>query len=121
MVNKDVEEPEIMLDGFYICEASSIDQCFFLSESILLIIVDKKDVRILYTQNFTPGVFDANYPCQNARGRKVGGDAQAEEEQTHIINFTKIKSQFAGQVSAYAEKDRGYRMLEEEIRHKDNN
>lgn len=47
-----------MLDGFYICEGRSIDQVFFLSESLLLIIVNKKDVRILYTQNFTPGVYD---------------------------------------------------------------
>ena len=27
------------MDGFYICEASSIDQCFFLSESLLFILV----------------------------------------------------------------------------------
>jgi hypothetical protein len=30
------------------------------------------------------------------------------------------KEKYAGQVSAYAEKDCGYRMLDEEIRHKDN-
>lgn len=45
------------MDGFYICDAS-IDSVFFLSESILFVMVDKKQVRILYTQNFTPGVFD---------------------------------------------------------------
>ena len=120
-VNQGLDEPEIILDGFYIFEGSSIDQIFFLSESIVLIIVDKKEVRILYTQNFTPGVFDPDYASKNARGRKIGGDAQAEEEQPTIRNFTKTKSQYAGQVSAYAEKDRGYRMLDEEIRHKDNN
>ena len=42
------------------CEYS-IDACFFLSESILFIIVNKKEVRILYTQNFIPGVFDETY------------------------------------------------------------
>jgi hypothetical protein len=44
-----VEEPKIELDGFYICEGSSIDQCYFLSESLLFILVNKKEVRILYT------------------------------------------------------------------------
>ena len=51
----------LTLDGFYICEGMSIDSVFFLSESLIFIIVNKKEVRILYTQNFTPGVFDENY------------------------------------------------------------
>ena len=37
------------------------------------------------------------------------------------MNFTRIKTQFTGEVSSYAEKDYGYRLMEEEIRHKDNN
>jgi hypothetical protein len=74
-VNQDLEEPKIELDGFYICEGSSIDQCFFLSESLLFILVDKKEVRILYTENFTPGVFSPTYLSTNVRGRKVGADA----------------------------------------------
>ena len=74
-VNQDLEEPKIELDGFYICEGSSIDQCFFLSESLIFILVDKNEVRILYTQNFTPGVFLPSYLSQNAKGRKVGADA----------------------------------------------
>lgn len=48
-VNQEGAEPKIELDGFYICEAQSIDQCFFLSESLLFILVNKKEVRILYT------------------------------------------------------------------------
>lgn len=43
-------------------------------------IVNKKEVRILYTQNFTPGTFDDDYSCQDVRTKKVGGDSQAEEE-----------------------------------------
>jgi hypothetical protein len=54
------ETPNLQYDGFYICE-SSIDQCFFLTESILFVLVNKKEVRILYTQNFTPGLFDETY------------------------------------------------------------
>jgi hypothetical protein len=116
-----LEEPQVELDGFYICDGFTIDACFFLSESLIFIVVNKKEVRILYTQNFTPGLFDNDYPSQQLKGRKVGGDSQAEEEQAVITNFTKIKEKYAGAVSGYAEKDKGYRLLEEEIRHKDNN
>lgn len=35
--------------------------------------------------------------------------------------WTRIKSQYAGDVGSYAEKDKGYPLLDEEIRHKDNN
>lgn len=57
--HKDVgEKPAIKFDGFYICDGFSIDQCFFLDESLLFVLIDKKDVKILYTQRFTPGVFD---------------------------------------------------------------
>ena len=75
----------------------------------------------MYTQNFTPGVFSPTYQAKDPRGRKIGADAQAEEEQPEILNFTRIKTQYAGDVRAYAEKDKGYRLMEEEIRHKDNN
>ena len=111
------------LDGFYICEAESIDQCFFLSESILFVLLDRKEVRILYTQNFTPGVFSQNYNSRQLRGRKVGGIVDAEEEQPEINDFTKIKVQYSGEVRQYAEKNSGYNLMEEdnEIRFKDNN
>ena len=54
------ETPNLQYDGFYICDFN-IDSCFFLSESILFVLVNKKEVRILYTQNFTPGLFDESY------------------------------------------------------------
>lgn len=44
----------------------------------------------------------------------------APEEQAAINNFAKLKEKYAGSVSAYAEKDCGYRIVDEEIRHKDN-
>ena len=57
--HKDVgAPPELIFDGFYVCDGFSIDQCFFLDESLLFVLVNKKEVRILYTQNFTPGIFD---------------------------------------------------------------
>lgn len=60
--------PQLQYDGFYICE-HSIDQCFFLSESIIFVLVNKKEVRILYTQNFTPGLFDETYNLGDLTGR----------------------------------------------------
>ena len=80
------------MDGFYICEGTSIDQCFFLSESVIFILVNRKEVRIVYTQNFTPGIFSPTYQAESARGRRVGGDADADDEQNEILNFTRIKT-----------------------------
>ena len=114
------DSPQLQLDGFYICEGVTIDSVFFLSESLLFVIVNKKEVRILYTQNFTPGVFDENYSQSDLKTRKVGADCESEAEQETAHRFAVTKEKYAGQVSAYAEKDCGYRMLEEEIRHKDN-
>jgi hypothetical protein len=113
-------DPHLELDGFYICDGLSIDQCFFLSESLLFIIVNKKEVRILYTQNFTPGVFEPDYIAVDRTTRKKGADGNSEEDQTNKHNFTKLKEKYAGSVSSYAEKDKGYRLLEDEIRHKEN-
>jgi hypothetical protein len=42
------DTPIIQYDGFYICDYT-IDSCFFLTESILFVLVNKKEVRILYT------------------------------------------------------------------------
>ena len=62
------------MDGFYICEGVTIDSCFFLSESLLFIIVNKQEVRILYTQNFTPGIFEPDYLTEDLKTRKKGAD-----------------------------------------------
>lgn len=42
-------KPNLEFDGFYICDGFSIDQCFFLDESLLFVLINKKEVRILYT------------------------------------------------------------------------
>lgn len=43
--------PELLFDGFYIVDGENctIDYCAFLSESVLFVIVNKTEVRILYT------------------------------------------------------------------------
>jgi hypothetical protein len=53
-------------------------------------------VRILYTQNFTPGAFEDNYCSLNLKERKIGADITAEKEQPAILNFSKIKEKYAG-------------------------
>jgi hypothetical protein len=118
-VERGLADPEFEFDGFYICDGFSIDQVFFVSESLLFIIVNKKECRILYTQNFTPGMFEPNYKALDLSSRKVGGNNKDPAEQESIQNFTKIKEAYAGQVSAYAEKEKGLKLLEDEIRHKD--
>ena len=103
--------PEVKLDGFYICDGFSIDQCFFLDESLLFVLINKKEVRILYTQNFTPGMFDDKILDKRAP------DSDAVKNKKY---FMQIKQKFTGLVSTYAEVDKGYRLLQkEEIRHKD--
>jgi hypothetical protein len=73
-VDRGLADPELEFDGFYICDGFSIDQVFFVSESLLFIIVNKKECRILYTQNFTPGMFEPNYKAFDLSSRKVGGN-----------------------------------------------
>lgn len=53
---------------------------FFLSESLIFIIVNKKDVRILYTPNFTPGVFDEELISKALETRKVGASTMSDSE-----------------------------------------
>jgi hypothetical protein len=68
------------LDGYYICEGSSIDSVFFLSESLIFIIVNKRDVKVLYTPNFTPGVFDEELNSKALETRKVGASTMSDLE-----------------------------------------
>ena len=116
------EVPTIQYDGFYICE-HSIDSCFFLTESILFVLVNKKEVRILYTQNFTPGLFDETYQLNDLTGAQkyVPSSQKLQNQQDRKLYFMHLKEKFVGQVSTYAEKDKGYRLLQtDEIKFKDN-
>ena len=64
-------------------------------------------------------MFESNYKALDLSSRKVGGNNKDPAEQEIIQNFTKTKEAYAGQVSAYAEKEKGNKLLEDEIRHKD--
>lgn len=76
--HKDIgARPEIKFDGFYICDGFSIDQCFFLDESLLFVLINKKEVKILYTQRFTPGVFDERI-LQSQQAKKLDAKSSAQ-------------------------------------------
>lgn len=74
------DTPILQYDGFYICE-HSIDSCFFLTESILFVVVNKREVRILYTQNFTPGLFDETYQLNDLTGKQAFATNQKLQNQ----------------------------------------
>ena len=64
-------------------------------------------------------MFEQEYIADNLTTRKKGADGNSEEDKAAKLEFTKLKEKYAGSVSAYAEKDKNYRLLEDEIRHKD--
>ena len=43
-------------DGYYVCD-SPIDSVKFISDSVLMILTNQKEVRILFIPNFSPGYF----------------------------------------------------------------
>jgi hypothetical protein len=110
----------LVLDGFYVCDGLSIDSVFFLSESLIFIIVNKKDVRILYTPNFTPGVYDEELSSKALNTKKVGATTTTDLEKLAITQYQTVKEMYAGSVSSYAEKDSGYKMVDCEMETFDN-
>ena len=110
------EDGSLFFDGFYICE-ESIDSVFILSESIIFVFLNKKEVRILYTQNFSPGMYDDSVFIRE------------DNIKLSSNSFETIDSIYSGEVRVYAEKDKGYRLLipetgeqargMDEVKHKD--
>jgi hypothetical protein len=45
---------EIQMDGYYCCE-EEINQVYFMADSILVVLVNNKELKILYTPKFQPG------------------------------------------------------------------
>lgn len=117
----DSNTPQLQYDGFYISDYS-IDSVFFLTESILFVLINKKEVRILYTQNFTPGLFDETYQMNDLTGRQgYSTSVKFANQQDRKTYFNTLKDKFVGQVSTYAQKDAGYRLLQnDDIKSKDN-
>lgn len=76
LVNEDCTEREfqfnprskIFYDGFYISD-TPLASCFFISESILVVVSNNHQIKVLYTQNFSPGIVDEELfePLDKAR------------------------------------------------------
>jgi len=50
----DDETKTILYDGFY-CSDQEINQVYFMADSVLMILVNQEEVRVLYTEKFKPG------------------------------------------------------------------
>lgn len=45
---------EIEMDGYYCCD-EEINQIYFMADSILVVLVNNKEIKVLYTTKFQPG------------------------------------------------------------------
>ena len=107
-VNQGTEIPKLECDGFYIGDCSTIDKVFFLSESILFVLTDKQQVKIVYTQNLTPGSFDE----QSFETDFLNGSSLLDRD---VQFYMRLRETYAGSVSQYSEKDSGYTLTDDEI------
>jgi len=78
--NAGTEQPLLQCDGYYISNCESIDQVLFLSESLIFILTNKKDIKILYTQNFTPGCFNEAYFIRDFTQQPLSEDPDSQLE-----------------------------------------
>ena len=42
------------MDGYYCCD-EEINQVYFMGDSILVVLVNSKELKVLYTTKFQPG------------------------------------------------------------------
>ena len=87
-----------------------IDNVYFLSESVLFILVNKKEVKVVYTPQFAPGFYDCN------KGDAVGDEADS----TSMLSIASKKEKQWTNLTMYAEKERGYTLLSGDISHQGN-
>ena len=48
------ETKKIESDGYY-CSDKEINQIYFMADSVLVILVNQEEIRVLYTEKFKPG------------------------------------------------------------------
>ena len=111
-----LEDPDqgmsgIKFDGYYICDYP-IDAIFFISDSILLILVNKKETRILYIPHFPHGAF-------NYDGIKIKQIEDENQKQPKYLGNYKISEGEAclRELSAKSELESGNTLLDGSIRY----
>ena len=50
----DDDEQSILYDGYY-CSEQEINQVYFMGDSVLVILVNQEEIKVLYTEKFQPG------------------------------------------------------------------
>ena len=50
----DDEQQTILFDGYY-CSDQEINQVYFMGDSVLVILVNQEEIKVLYTEKFQPG------------------------------------------------------------------
>ena len=48
------ETRNLEYDGFYCCDAE-INQIYFMADSVLVLLVNQEEIRVVYTEKFKPG------------------------------------------------------------------
>ena len=50
----DDDEQSIEFDGYY-CSEQEINQVYFMGDSVIVILVNQEEIKVLYTEKFQPG------------------------------------------------------------------
>ena len=111
-----LEDPDqgmsgIRFDGYYICDYP-IDAVFFISDSILFVLVNKKEPRILYIPHFPHGAF-------NYDGIKIKQVEDDNQKYKNVIGSFKISGGelCLRELSAKSELESGNSLLDGSIRY----
>lgn len=80
-VNEDTRSLEY--DGFYCCD-QEINQIYFMADSVLVILVNQEEMRVIYTEKFKPGSLIKNLSTKGHPGEDliVNRDFKATVEAT---------------------------------------
>lgn len=89
------ETKKIESDGYY-CSDKEINQIYFMADSVLVILVDQAEIRVLYTEKFKPG--DVSQIAAQSQGdaivshdfkATVEGTKASELETGHLVRDIK--------------------------------
>ena len=112
-----LEDPDqgmggVKFDGYYICDYP-IDAIYFISDSILLILVNKKETRILFIPHFPPGSF--NY--EGIRIKKAEDEKQVQPNKLLASYYMSEGESQLRELSAKSELESGNTLLDGCIRY----
>lgn len=103
----------ISFDGYYICDYP-IDRVQFVSDSVIMILVNKKEARLLFIPSFLPGSF-----CKEGLEMKEIEDSKVMTIETHSNSLFQVSlgEDFLRDLSIKAEVEKDVRLLDGNIRY----